>query len=311
VTLVNGAATGAREQTQAVEDSKNTSGEETYEGSGATKKAEASLQDDKKLTEGAGGASKAQEAPQAAKSNDTSTETKSEGGSMTPPRGASLTSSTAKTINFADPSEIKPPPGVKTTPAKKLTQSNPISSPEGELKKDEVITAKPPVASALKNANEEQDLPLEGGESVKKENEDVEKEKPKEPKEKVTTHPEPAEKNVPQVETPSEKVAPEAQKAADEPFEVDYRKNINPVLGEEETSKSNFLGYFIVLSIVTIVAYLVFHNKKKILGLIVEGRGSRQAGRRRSGGREYRKLDSNMEDMLDTGKETSMRQVIY
>jgi len=101
---------------------------------------------------------------------------------------------------------------------------------------------------------------------------------------------------------------PEAQ--VEDMREVTYQKNISPG-GGEEVSQSNFLGYFIVLSIITIIAYLVFHNKKKILGLIVEGRGGRQAGRRRSGGREYRKLDSNMEDMLDSGKETSMRQVIY
>lgn len=109
---------------------------------------------------------------------------------------------------------------------------------------------------------------------------------------------------------PDEDKVPEAQKGVEDMREVTYKKNISPG-GGEELSQSNFLGYFIVLSIITIIGYLVFHNKKKILGLIVEGRGARQAGRRRSGGREYRKLDSNMEDMLESGKETSMRQVIY
>merc|ERR1712013_206834 len=79
----------------------------------------------------------------------------------------------------------------------------------------------------------------------------------------------------------------------------------------KDPPQSNFFSYFIVLAIITIIVYLVFHNKKKILGLIVEGRSGRQSGRRRSGGREYRKLDSNMEDMMETGRETSMRQVIY
>jgi len=73
---------------------------------------------------------------------------------------------------------------------------------------------------------------------------------------------------------------------------------------------SNFFSYFILLSIVTIVAYLVFHNKKKILGMILEGR-RQQSSRRRSGGREYRKLDSNLEDTMESGKMTSMRNVIY
>jgi len=79
----------------------------------------------------------------------------------------------------------------------------------------------------------------------------------------------------------------------------------------EEQVHSHFMSYFMVLAVTTIIAYLVFHNKKKILGLIVEGRSGRQAGRRRQGGREYRKLDSNVEDMMETGRETSMRQVIY
>lgn len=92
--------------------------------------------------------------------------------------------------------------------------------------------------------------------------------------------------------------------------ETKFVKNMNPGQEDQET-QSSFVGYLIVLCFVTIIAFLVFHNKKKILGLIVEGRSGRQAGRRRSGGKEYRKLDSNVEDILDSGKETNMRQVIY
>merc|ERR1719300_28115 len=102
--------------------------------------------------------------------------------------------------------------------------------------------------------------------------------------------------------------APEVKEesAVDTPMETSFEKQMGS--GAVDPPQSNFFSYFIVLAIIT---YLVFHNKKKILGLIVEGRSGRQAGRRRSGGREYRKLDSNMEDMMETGRETSMRQVIY
>jgi len=75
-------------------------------------------------------------------------------------------------------------------------------------------------------------------------------------------------------------------------------------------ASTSFFSYFILLAIVTIVAYLVFHNKKKILGLILEGR-RQQGDRRRSGGKEYRKLDSNLEDTMESGKMASMRDVIY
>merc|ERR1719430_116434 len=105
--------------------------------------------------------------------------------------------------------------------------------------------------------------------------------------------------------------APEVKEESkvDTPLETSFEMQMGS--GAADPPQSNFFSYFIVLAIITIIAYLVFHNKKKILGLIVEGRSGRQAGRRRSGGREYRKLDSNVEDMMETGRETSMRQVIY
>jgi len=100
----------------------------------------------------------------------------------------------------------------------------------------------------------------------------------------------------------------EVPKAEKELIETKYENNMKT--GPEVDERSSFFGYFILLSIVAIIAYLVFHNKQKILALVLEGR-RRQGNRRRSGGREYRKLDSNLEDTMDPGKETSLRQVIY
>merc|ERR1712123_345249 len=97
-------------------------------------------------------------------------------------------------------------------------------------------------------------------------------------------------------------------KAEKEIVQTKYTNNMNP--GPEIDEQSSFFGYFILISIVAIIAYLVFHNKQKILALVLEGR-RRQGNRRRSGGREYRKLDSNLEDTMDPGRETSLRQVIY
>jgi len=113
------------------------------------------------------------------------------------------------------------------------------------------------------------------------------------------------EEDVMDVKTPEVK----EESKVDTPLETSFEKQMGS--GVADPPQSNFFSYFIVLAIITIIAYLVFHNKKKIVGLIVEGRSGRQAGRRRSGGREYRKLDSNVEDMMETGRETSMRQVIY
>jgi len=109
-------------------------------------------------------------------------------------------------------------------------------------------------------------------------------------------------------EVTESKVEPVIPKAEKEIVETKYENNMKP--GTEMDEPSSFFGYFILLSIVAIIAYLVFHNKQKILALVLEGR-RRQGNRRRSGGREYRKLDSNLEDTMDPGKETSLRQVIY
>ena len=107
----------------------------------------------------------------------------------------------------------------------------------------------------------------------------------------------------------NKKAAPEVDKDSkvSQTMETSFEKHMGS--GASDPPQTNFFSYFIVLAIITIIAYLVFHNKKKvrdekgpfksfplqILGLIVEGRSGRQAGRRRSGGREYRKLDSNVE----------------
>jgi len=153
-----------------------------------------------------------------------------------------------------------------------------MSEPEGKEKNDNGDIDAEPLVS-----NEEKDKPDKAIEDVK----DVEETVKEVTKSQVMP------------------VLPDAEK---EIVETKYENNMKP--GPEIDEHSSFFGYFILLSIVAIIAYLVFHNKQKILALVLEGR-RRQGNRRRSGGREYRKLDSNLEDTMDPGKETSLRQVIY
>lgn len=77
-----------------------------------------------------------------------------------------------------------------------------------------------------------------------------------------------------------------------------------------DDDQSSFFTYFVLLSIVAILAYLVFHNKQKILALILEGR-RRQSSRRTVGGRQYRKLDSNLEDTMTSNRDTGSQHVVY
>jgi len=69
-------------------------------------------------------------------------------------------------------------------------------------------------------------------------------------------------------------------------------------MGAGLDNQANYFSYFVVLAILCIVCYLVFHNKQKILALILEGRKQRGNGRRRSrtGSAQYRKLDNHLEE---------------
>merc|ERR1712168_1767410 len=74
---------------------------------------------------------------------------------------------------------------------------------------------------------------------------------------------------------------PEAQGAI--PPARDNPKSVPHVpihLGEEDSS-SHFMTYFVTISILSIIIYVTYHNRKKILGLILEGRGAARARRSR------------------------------
>ena len=58
------------------------------------------------------------------------------------------------------------------------------------------------------------------------------------------------------------KVEPTLPKAEKEMTEIKYEDNMKT--GPEMDERSSFFGYFILLSIVAIIAYLVFHNKQKV-----------------------------------------------
>ncbi|ESO84193.1 hypothetical protein LOTGIDRAFT_155518 [Lottia gigantea] len=65
----------------------------------------------------------------------------------------------------------------------------------------------------------------------------------------------------------------------------------------DSPSSGHFMGYLLTAIILCVAGYVVFHNKQKIIAFIVEGRSGRQ--RRRTGnGVEYKKLHSNVEEVM-------------
>lgn len=82
-----------------------------------------------------------------------------------------------------------------------------------------------------------------------------------------------------------------------------------------DDTDSNFFTYFMLLLLVCVIAYVVYHNKTKMLALMLEGRRSSTNGRsglsRRKHTAAYRKLDSNLEEAITSSANGRSTQVIY
>lgn len=85
--------------------------------------------------------------------------------------------------------------------------------------------------------------------------------------------------------------------------------------GFREDKESSFFPYFMFLMFVIVTCYVAYHNKSKILALLIEGRRSRsysRGGRRKQHSAEYRKLDSNLEEAIQSdGSHMTSSQIIY
>lgn len=84
----------------------------------------------------------------------------------------------------------------------------------------------------------------------------------------------------------------------------------------QEDKESRFFPYFMFLMFVTVTVYVTYHNKSKILALLIEGRRSRYSSRggsrRKQHSAEYRKLDSNLEEAIQSdGGHVMSTQIIY
>lgn len=83
-----------------------------------------------------------------------------------------------------------------------------------------------------------------------------------------------------------------------------------------DDTDSNFFSYLMFLMLTTIIFYIVYHNKTKVLALVIEGRRgrsgySRNGSRRKHHSAEYRKLDSNLEEAIQSNDQVLTTQIIY
>jgi len=77
--------------------------------------------------------------------------------------------------------------------------------------------------------------------------------------------------------------------------------------------QSQFFSYFVLFTILCIVAYCMYFNKKEILALLLEGRRKNTGGRssRKNSSAQYRKLDNNLEEAMADNSDDTVRHVIY
>ncbi len=105
---------------------------------------------------------------------------------------------------------------------------------------------------------------------------------------------------------------------------VDIRENENEqprdqvqIIGEfEENPDSNFFAYLCIVMFLSILLYILYHNRHKLLALLLEGRrGSRRQRERSRGGSKaaYSKLDCNLEEAITSKKSLSGKSmdIIY
>lgn len=85
-------------------------------------------------------------------------------------------------------------------------------------------------------------------------------------------------------------------------------RNYTNINADEE---SHFLTYFSIISLISIAAYIGYHNKQKILAIVLEGRRSRNRGRRRPSTINYTKLDCTLEEAVTSQCNANVTHVIY
>lgn len=102
-----------------------------------------------------------------------------------------------------------------------------------------------------------------------------------------------------------------------EPPENDSLPRVQRVNFEEDPD-SNFFTYLCIVMFLSILLYILYHNRQKILALLVEGRqgrGSRRSRERSRNGSKaaYSKLDCNLEEAITSKKSLSGKSmdIIY
>ncbi|XP_066141673.1 trans-Golgi network integral membrane protein 1-like [Euwallacea fornicatus] len=85
------------------------------------------------------------------------------------------------------------------------------------------------------------------------------------------------------------------------------------IVDDDMDGDSYFFSYFTVLMCLVIVGYVGYHNRQKVLALLLEGKRGKRNGRnvRRPNSANYHKLDSNLEEAMSSSCTKNTSNVIY
>ena len=151
----------------------------------------------------------------------------------------------------ADIQEIPPPGKQKPTESNKKTENESSESGKGADVKSEIVKLEESSRGEGKEVASQQEKTAKGPNSEPLPNESpaVDSEIPEKEDHVMDAN----EEDAPAVKEESK---------VDTPMETSFEKQMDS--GAADPPQSNFFSYFIVLAIITIIAYLVFHNKKKV-----------------------------------------------
>ncbi|XP_018573482.1 trans-Golgi network integral membrane protein TGN38-like isoform X2 [Anoplophora glabripennis] len=102
------------------------------------------------------------------------------------------------------------------------------------------------------------------------------------------------------------------QKDKEKPNTLAEEMPANYNTAEELDGESYFFSYFMVICVLFVLGYVGYHNRQKVMALMLEGkRGKRQVRGRRPNSANYHKLDSNLEEAISSTCTKNSSHVIY
>lgn len=216
----------------------------------------------------------------------------------------------SKSISVKDNQTPSIKPEVKTTGKVTIPSENPITNAQAAEKP--AINVEQPSVDA-DNANDDDDLAKDDLKVVTDFNDNFPDDSDTYNKDNMNDG------DIDSLDDANKKIIEDSKNIVDDNYSIDQKLPKEQLHNEDpftDDTDSNFFTYFMFILLVCVIAYVVYHNKSKMLALMLEGRRSsttngRSGLSRRKHTAAYRKLDSNLEEAITSSANGRSTQVIY